>query len=74
MRGSGAITRRDMTWRATTVVELPTEQDDLDARIHDLELSLIIGRSRPQWAGERTTDVKWQIAEACFWERLPWEM
>lgn len=62
-----------MAWSATSRVEL-ANTDKLEDRIRDLQLALIVGRARPQYAGERTEDVKWRIAEATFHERLPWEI
>lgn len=62
-----------MAWSVTSRIELLAD-DVLDRRIRDLELALVIGRSRPQWTGPRTEVVKWQIAEATFYERLPWEI
>lgn len=60
-----------MAWSVTSEAEI---ESALERRINDLMLALVIGRNRPQWAGPRTEDVKWQLIEACFTERLPWEM
>lgn len=57
-----------MPWRESHSVELETP---LDRRIRDLELGLIIGRTHQ--GGERTERIKWEIVEACFNLRLPWE-
>jgi hypothetical protein len=62
-----------MAWSVTTRIELLAD-DVLERRIRDLQLALVIGRARPQYAGPRTEDVKWRICEATFYERLPWEI
>ena len=59
-----------MAWRITSEVEIT---DALENRVNDLMLALVIGRSRPQWTGPRTEDVKWRIIDATFHELLPWE-
>ena len=43
-------------------------------RIRDLELAMIIGRTRPQYAGPRTKDVILEILEATASEVMPWQV
>lgn len=70
---SGARRGPKMAWRVTSDVELV---DALDDRIRDLELALVIGHAsgRPQWTGPRNEHVKWQIIDATFHKRMPWEL
>jgi len=48
-------------------------RDFLTARVDELMLGMIIGRSRPMMYGERTLRVKAQICEEIK-VKLPWEL
>jgi hypothetical protein len=59
-------------WRTVAVVELDPRSAD-EKRVQDLMLGLVIGRTRPQWAGPRTPEVMRKIISECS-ARLPWEL
>ena len=59
-----------MIWRITKRCEI---EPALDKRLRNLELSLVIGRTRRQMDGERTEAIKWRICEIAFEEKCAWE-
>jgi len=66
--------RRGLEWARGSAVELIADpRDYLTRRIAELELGMVIGRSRPMMYGTRTDAVKAKIIDECD-VRLPWEL
>ena len=59
-------------WRVVATVELDG-RTPIERRIADLQLSGVIGRARPQYAGPRDADAIEQILCATAGEIMPWE-
>lgn len=59
-------------WRVVAKGNLD-DRTPIERRIADLQLSGVIGRARPQYAGQRDADVDEQILRATAGEIMPWE-
>jgi len=60
-------------WQVRHVAHLDV-RTPREKRLSDLALAMVLGRSRPCWAGPRDANAVEAILDATASERLPWEI